>query len=146
MIRTFGVFLDIVSNKVDEYFAQKRKVGPLHVQLPTGISTNWSHDHDESASKTSQEKEIIAKTVIDAILQSIDNHSTALIDQLKHVFEMSNVSLIKQVCGRRYIKDTQKLWNTWDQTFQKRVTDAIQGLLYKYFLSVSYRYHRWCAI
>ena len=123
----FLFVLDIVNNKVDEYFAQ-RKVGPLHVQIPTGIATNWSND--EADSKTTQEKESIVQAVIDIILQGIDNHSTALIDELKHVNEMTDDQLIKQVCVRRYIKDTEKLWNTWDETFQKRVTNAIEGLLY----------------
>ena len=116
-----------MSNKIDEYFAQ-RKVGPLHVQVPLGTVTDWSHDGP--GLKTTQEKETIAQIVIDAILQSIDNHSTPLIDELKHVNEMTDIQLIKQACARRYIKDTQKFFNTWDETFQKRVTDAIQGLFY----------------
>ena len=116
-----------MSDKIDEYF-QQRRVGPLHVQIPTGIVTNWSHDGP--GLKTTQEKETIAQIVIDAILQSIDNHSTPLIDELKHVNEMTDIQLIKQACARRYIKDTQKFFNTWDETFQKRVTDAIQGLFY----------------
>ena len=116
-----------MSNKIDEYFAQ-RKVGPLQIQVPLGTVANWSHMHDGAGAKTMQDKQIIAQAVIDTILQGIDNHLTALIEQFKAVYEMTDIQLIKQVCVSQYIKDTYKLWKTWDKTFQKHVADAIQGL------------------
>ena len=97
----------------------------MHVTIPDGTVTDWSKGN---GSTTTQEKESIAKIVIDRLTQGIDNHSTELIDELVAMHGITDVQLIKQACARQYTNDTRKLWNTWDETFQKRVTDAIQGL------------------